>query len=83
LNNIKQFERLEAAIVKDKRRPVLVAASHERSDSGMTAAAVTAFASISRIQITEETIPMNLTWHSNKGWSGYLTGKNSTQGGDL
>ena len=33
-------------------------------------------------QITEETIPMKLTWHGNKGWSGYLAGKNSTQGGD-
>jgi hypothetical protein len=30
----------------------------------------------------EETIPVKLTWYSNKGWSGYLTGKNSTQGGD-
>ena len=30
----------------------------------------------------EETIPMKLTWHGNKGWSGYLTGKNSTPGGD-
>jgi L-ascorbate metabolism protein UlaG (beta-lactamase superfamily) len=58
-------------------------------------------------QITQETIPMNLTWlgHSaflieasaakilidpfpsdnaswDKGWSGYVAGKNSTQGGD-
>jgi hypothetical protein len=31
---------------------------------------------------TEETILMNLTWHGSKGWSGYLAGKNSTQGGD-
>jgi hypothetical protein len=30
----------------------------------------------------EETIPMKLTWHSNKGWSGHLAGKNSTQRGD-
>jgi hypothetical protein len=30
----------------------------------------------------EEIIPMKLTWHSNRGWRGYLTGKNSTQGGD-
>ena len=59
-------------------------------------------------QITEETVPMQLTWHGhsafrieageakilidsflsdnpsrNKGWSCYLTGKNSKQGGDL
>jgi hypothetical protein len=33
-------------------------------------------------QNTEETIPMKQTWHGNKGWSGYLAGKNSTQGGD-
>jgi hypothetical protein len=58
-------------------------------------------------QITEETIPMKLSWHGHfafrieagaakilidpflsdnpswdKGWSGYLTGENSTQGGD-
>jgi hypothetical protein len=33
-------------------------------------------------QITEEKIPMKPTWHGNKGWSGYLAGKNSTQGGD-
>jgi hypothetical protein len=33
-------------------------------------------------RITEEAIPMKLTWHGNKGWSGYLAGKNSTQGGD-
>jgi hypothetical protein len=31
---------------------------------------------------TEETIPMKQTWRGNKGWSGYLAGKNSTQGGD-
>jgi hypothetical protein len=30
----------------------------------------------------EETIPMKLTWHGNKGWSDHLAGKNSTQGGD-
>ena len=30
----------------------------------------------------EETIPMKQTWHGHKGWSGDLTGKNSTQGGD-
>ena len=30
-------------------------------------------------QITEETIPMKLTWHGNKGWGDYLAGKNSTQ----
>ena len=36
----------------------------------------------SDLRITEETIPMKLTWHGNKGWSGYLTGNNSTQGGD-
>jgi hypothetical protein len=29
----------------------------------------------------EETIPMKLRWHGNKGWSGYLTGMNSTRGG--
>ena len=29
-------------------------------------------------QIAEETVPMKLTWHGNKGWSGYLAGKNST-----
>ena len=59
-------------------------------------------------QITEETIPMRVTWHGHSafrleagaakvlidpflsdylsrdnGQSGYLTGKNSTQGGDL
>jgi hypothetical protein len=33
-------------------------------------------------QITEETIPMKLTWHGKNGLSGYLTGENSTQGGD-
>jgi hypothetical protein len=58
-------------------------------------------------QITEETIPMKLTWHGHSafrieageakilidsflsenpsrdnGWSGYLTGEKSTQGGD-
>jgi hypothetical protein len=30
----------------------------------------------------EETIPMKLTSHGTKGWSVYLIGKNSTQGGD-
>jgi len=30
----------------------------------------------------QETIPMKLTWHSNKGWSGYLASKNATHGGD-
>jgi hypothetical protein len=33
-------------------------------------------------QIEEETSPTKLKWHGNKGWSGYLAGKNSTQGGD-
>jgi len=31
---------------------------------------------------TEMTIRMKLTWHGDKGWSSYLAGKNSTQGGD-
>jgi len=30
----------------------------------------------------EETIPMKLTSHGTEGWSVYLVGKNSTQGGD-
>jgi len=35
-----------------------------------------------REKFTEETIPMKQTWHGHKGRSGYLTVKNSTEGGD-
>ena len=64
---------------------MISAVSEKDADPNITQREPTGSASRLRAvkrRITEEAIPMKLTWRGNKGWSGYLAGKNSTQGGD-